>query len=81
MKTISLDGGLRHRLLPPRQRRAASASRLRAASPGFAALWREWRRRARSRAELARLDDRMLRDIGVTRVEVLHEIGKPFWRK
>lgn len=44
------------------------------------ALLREWRRRVRSRAALARFDDRMLRDIGVTRVDALYEINKPFWR-
>lgn len=44
------------------------------------AMLREWRRRVHSRAELARLDDRMLRDIGITRVDALYEINKPFWR-
>jgi uncharacterized protein YjiS (DUF1127 family) len=44
------------------------------------AMLREWRWRARSRAELARFDDRMLRDIGITRVDALYEINKPFWR-
>jgi uncharacterized protein YjiS (DUF1127 family) len=41
---------------------------------------REWRQRARDRAELASLDDRTLRDIGISRVEVWREINKPFWR-
>jgi uncharacterized protein YjiS (DUF1127 family) len=40
----------------------------------------EWLRRARSRAELAQMSDRDLRDIGVTRAEVAHESAKPFWR-
>ena len=40
----------------------------------------EWRRRARSRAELAQMSDRDLRDIGLTRPEVEHEWAKPFWR-
>ena len=30
---------------------------------------REWRRRSRERAELAALDDRMLKDIGLTRAD------------
>ena len=47
--------------------------------PVFTTL-RHWRRRSRERAELARLDDRMLRDIGVTRCDVWREINKPFWR-
>lgn len=42
--------------------------------------WREWRRRARDRAELARLDDRMLKDIGLTRGDAEFLSNKPFWR-
>lgn len=42
---------------------------------------REWRHRSRSRAVLAALDDRMLRDIGVTRAEAWCEAAKPFWRE
>jgi uncharacterized protein YjiS (DUF1127 family) len=45
------------------------------------AALREWRRRKNSRLELARLDERMLRDIGLTRAEADHEINKPFWRE
>jgi uncharacterized protein YjiS (DUF1127 family) len=44
-------------------------------------MLREWRRRSRERAELARLDERMLRDIGITRGDVWDEINKPFWRQ
>ena len=36
--------------------------------------------RARQRRALARLDDRLLRDIGVTREEVEHETGRPVRR-
>jgi uncharacterized protein YjiS (DUF1127 family) len=35
---------------------------------------------ARCRRGLARLDDRMLKDIGLNRADVEREIGKPFWR-
>ena len=44
------------------------------------ALLQEWRRRVRSRNELAVLCDRCLRDIGATRYEVYREVNKPFWR-
>ena len=44
-------------------------------------LVRLWRRRARDRALLAAFDNRMLRDVGVTRAEVTREIDKPFWRE
>jgi uncharacterized protein YjiS (DUF1127 family) len=38
-----------------------------------------WRRR-QSRACLAQFDDRMLKDIGLTRAEAELEFNKPFWR-
>jgi len=41
---------------------------------------RNWRHRRQSRATLADMDDRMLRDIGVTREQVQKEARKPFWR-
>jgi uncharacterized protein YjiS (DUF1127 family) len=37
-------------------------------------------RRARQRRDLAALSDHNLRDIGLTRDDVVIEIGKPFWR-
>jgi uncharacterized protein YjiS (DUF1127 family) len=39
-----------------------------------------WYERSRQRRRLARLDDRLLRDIGLDRVTVMEEISKPFWR-
>jgi uncharacterized protein YjiS (DUF1127 family) len=42
---------------------------------------RQWRQRARERAELASLDDRMLADIGISRAEAQFLSGKPFWRE
>jgi uncharacterized protein YjiS (DUF1127 family) len=48
---------------------------------GVYATLREWRRRRNGRLELARLDERILRDIGLTRVDAESEINKPFWRE
>jgi uncharacterized protein YjiS (DUF1127 family) len=45
------------------------------------ATLREWRRRSRARAELAALDDRMLKDIGLTRADAEFLANKPFWRE
>jgi uncharacterized protein YjiS (DUF1127 family) len=48
-----------------------------------AAAWHlvlSWIERARQRQTLAELDDQMLRDVGITRVEAAREAGKPFWR-
>jgi len=42
---------------------------------------REWRRRGRERAQLAALDDRMLRDIGLTHADREFLANKPFWRE
>jgi uncharacterized protein YjiS (DUF1127 family) len=36
--------------------------------------------RARSRRMLAELDERLLRDIGLSRADIDREIEKPFWR-
>lgn len=40
----------------------------------------DWMERSASRRRLAALDDRMLRDIGVSRCEAEEEARKPFWR-
>lgn len=39
-----------------------------------------WRHRLRDRRELMMMSDRELRDIRLTRCEVLREAEKPFWR-
>ena len=47
------------------------------------ALLGTWHQRARSRhqlRELSRMDDHVLKDIGVCRSELLSEASKPFWR-
>ncbi|MBV8835148.1 MAG: DUF1127 domain-containing protein [Alphaproteobacteria bacterium] len=40
----------------------------------------QWIERVRQRQALATLDEVMLRDIGITRVEAARECEKPFWR-
>ena len=42
---------------------------------------RAWRRRARERAQLGALSDRMLRDIGITRADAVFLSSKPFWKE
>jgi uncharacterized protein YjiS (DUF1127 family) len=39
-----------------------------------------WMDRARQRRHLAELDDRLLRDIGISRAEVEVEMSRPVWR-
>jgi uncharacterized protein YjiS (DUF1127 family) len=46
----------------------------------FVDLVLDWHERARQRRALLSLDDRMLRDIGVSRGAAAAEAQKPFWR-
>ena len=39
-----------------------------------------WRRRAQERRELANLDHRTIRDLGLSPSEIQFEANKPFWR-
>jgi uncharacterized protein YjiS (DUF1127 family) len=73
--------GRRYGSVSQKTRRAAEWFRLSKAVFGrVVAVLGEWRQRSRERAQLALLDERMLRDIGVSRGEVLREVNKPFWR-
>ena len=44
------------------------------------ALWIARSRQRRAIEEIARLNDRLLKDIGVSKDEALREAAKPFWR-
>jgi len=46
---------------------------------GFAFAVAMWTRRARSRRHLKRLDQHLLRDIGLTRHSAQCEAERPFW--
>jgi uncharacterized protein YjiS (DUF1127 family) len=56
-----------------------------AASPQFLAMLLShavlWRERARGRRLLQQLDDRMLRDVGMSRSDVERESAKFFWQR
>ena len=69
---------LLHRITAP----ALPASRLlgRALSEAIEYLLRCWER-SRQRRTLERLDDAMLRDLGLSRADVMREADKPFWRE
>jgi uncharacterized protein YjiS (DUF1127 family) len=40
----------------------------------------EWWRRARSRRDIGLLDERTIRDLGLTPGQMKFEAAKPFWR-
>ena len=65
--------------IPPGTQWQAFPHRLSGFLRGVHAALREWRQRRIGRLELARFDERMLRDIGLTRFDVEYEINKPFW--
>jgi len=46
----------------------------------FAQIFQTWRKRAHDRKELAQLDHRTLRDLGLNEGTVRFEANKPFWR-
>lgn len=47
---------------------------------GFGTLARQWAHRRRSRIALSRLDDHLIRDIGLDRAACRDEAHRPFWR-
>lgn len=46
----------------------------------FGQILATWRERARQRRELANLDYRTMRDLGISPTDVQFEANKPFWR-
>ncbi len=62
-------------------RLGSNSPRVTAAPLGrFLRLLQGWHGRARERRLLARFDDRLLADIGITRLDQARECEKPFWR-
>jgi uncharacterized protein YjiS (DUF1127 family) len=60
--------------------RAAIGVRARAAFNAVADAFSAWQERVSQRRTLARLDDRLLRDMGLSRSDVEQEVSKPFWQ-
>ncbi len=46
----------------------------------IARLYRTWTSRSRERGQLARMSDRELQDIRITRYDATFEANKPFWK-
>ena len=73
--TTGIAGGLPMRDLPVSQSWLAPLS-----VAWLVDMMMDWRERARQRRLLARMDQHMLRDIGLSLADVEQEIKKPFWR-
>lgn len=69
--------------IPAIRLRTASAPPLSLRAVACAVLERifVWVTLARSRRDLARLDDRALRDIGIDRATAAEEAARPFWHR
>jgi len=80
MRSIAMTSAA-YRLAAARLRREHHRDARRGATPAARVrrALAEWRRRARSRAQLARFGERDLRDIGLTPAEAAREYAKPFW--
>jgi uncharacterized protein YjiS (DUF1127 family) len=57
------------------------AARLTAAIAGARRHFAAWETTAQGRAELSRLSDRDLQDMGISRASAVAEARKPFWRE
>ena len=68
-------------LYPAGARRSAAWSAADGIARRIGGAMRLWLRRRRERRELLRLDDRTLRDIGLTHGDAEFLINKPFWRQ
>jgi len=77
MAFIPLQSGWR----PAARRRLDALDALSDAAQSVADRVRMWRRRSRERNQLAKLDCRMLRDIGLTTSDREFLVNKPFWRE
>ena len=60
--------------------RASILRRLSAGAIGLFDTLLEWQGRERQRRQLMALDDRLLRDMGISRADVDLEASKPFWK-
>jgi len=58
-----------------------TGSRVANISRAFVHLVCAWSERAKSRRDLAKLNQRQLDDIGISAFEAHHEAHKPFWMK
>jgi uncharacterized protein YjiS (DUF1127 family) len=70
--------GWQPRIIEPRN---SLGERATAAAVAVLTQFRTWRERARSRRDLLRLDDHMLRDLGIDRTTAEFNGSLPFWRE
>lgn len=57
-----------------------SSGRLIRALKAAREMWLRWRRNSITRRQLAGLSRHQLKDIGISRSDVVNEVTKPFWK-
>ena len=67
--------------------RAATVHSVDTSANGFSSIFKKlakilwtWQARVENRQHLLELDERLLRDIGLSRYDALKEAAKPFWK-
>jgi uncharacterized protein YjiS (DUF1127 family) len=78
MHTIARAERLSDRTPAPAERRSATSRSRTASLLRYILTWAE---RARQRRALQSLDEWVLKDIGLSRADVMHEYDKPFWQE
>ncbi|BBK32122.1 uncharacterized protein YjiS (DUF1127 family) [Stella humosa] len=79
MQTVSIFPAPTAAKAPPSSLRVPSS--LFAIGMAVAGALAGWQDRMRQRRALTLLDDRMLRDIGVSRAQLAGEVDKSFWQR
>ncbi len=79
MHTISQRGPFGADAGPRRPTAASFGEMLLGAAARAVRTLLTWQERDRQRHALAQLDARMLKDVGLSRAEVVLELRKPFW--
>ncbi len=76
MKSYALHGPLSTPLVSSRW-----LSNLKSTIEDFGSTIQAWSVRAQQRQILATVEDRILQDIGIDRVDAMVEVKKPFWQE
>lgn len=79
MSNATCHKALQSELAPRAGSRGVMSAIVRAASGALEALL-TWQERAHQRHSLASLDDRLMKDMGLTPSQVEQELRKPVWR-
>ncbi len=81
MSTSIVHSYVVHGAAPVEGTRKGKSAPARGFLRGLLVTARVWQERVTLRRHLARLDDRLLRDVGLDRRQAVEEAAKPFWKR